>query len=357
MYTPLFSFLRAKIAVLLVTLVGSVILSSCNHDDSALLSTKEETDKRPLKFNVNFLGSWQVENSAKSAISRGTATNTLSDAIYDSFGVFASYYDTGEEYTQTQNYMYDTESGEYMDGWQTFTPFAMPPINKEMSFCSYYPYQSDEAPQPYITFNGGNRDYVGHPYFDFIIPDSVQLQPDLMVATSNMSSTDLATGSPIPLKFTHMLTAIKFVFDASIPRGYILKISINNVSKGGSFVYGRIKDGTVNDPDYSWSSVSAETKNFTLNTRLRTGTGLPVPLADDQTFLMMPQHLDQDASVTIVYDNGSRFEFTTSLAERTWEPGKIITYNVKINSLKTISLKATIEDWIVGDTYNWTSSY
>ena len=356
MYTSFFSFLKAKLVVLLVSLMGSVILSSCSHDDSTLVPEKIE-NKKPLKFKVNFLGSWQVENSAKSAFSRGIPTNTLSDAIYDSFGVFASYYDAGEELSQTQNYMYDTESGEYMDGWQTFTAFAMPPINKEMSFCSYYPYQSDEAPQPYITFNGGNRDYVGHPYFDFLIPDSVALQPDLMVATSNMSSTDLATGSPIPLKFTHMLTAIKFVFDASIPHGYILKISINNVSKGGSFVYGRIKDGTVNDPDYSWSSVSAETKNFTLNTRLRTGTGLPVPLADDQAFLMMPQHLDQDASVTIVYNNGSRFEFTTSLAERTWEPGKIITYNVKINSLKTISLKATIEDWIVGDTYDWTSSY
>ena len=356
MYTSFFSFLKAKLVVLLVSLMGSVILSSCKSDDSTLVPEKIE-NKKPLKFKVNFLGSWQVENSAKSAFSRGIPTNTLSDAIYDSFGVFASYYDTGEELSQTQNYMYDTESGEYMDGWQTFTAFAMPPINKEMSFCSYYPYQSDEAPQPYITFNGGNRDYVGHPYFDFIIPDSVQLQPDLMVATSNMSSTDLATGSPIPLKFTHMLTAIRFVFDESIPRGYIFRISINNVSKGGSFVYGRIKDGTVNDPDYSWSSVSAETKNFTLNTRLRTGTGLPVPLADDQAFLMMPQHLDQNASVTIVYDNGSRFEFTTSLAERTWEPGKIITYNVKINSLKTISLKATIEDWIVGDTYDWTSSY
>ena len=356
MYTSFFSFLKAKLVVLLVSLMGSVILSSCKSDDSTLVPEKIE-NKKPLKFKVNFLGSWQVENSAKSAFSRGIPTNTLSDAIYDSFGVFASYYDAGEELSQTQNYMYDTESGEYMDGWQTFTAFAMPPINKEMSFCSYYPYQSDEAPQPYITFNGGNRDYVGHPYFDFIIPDSVQLQPDLMVATSNMSSTDLATGSPIPLKFTHMLTAIRFVFDESIPRGYIFRISINNVSKGGSFVYGRIKDGTVNDPDYSWSSVSAETKNFTLNTRLRTGTGLPVPLADDQAFLMMPQHLDQNASVTIVYDNGSRFEFTTSLAERTWEPGKIITYNVKINSLKTISLKATIEDWIVGDTYDWTSSY
>ena len=356
MYTSFFSFFKAKLAVLLVSLMGSVILSSCKSDDSTLVPEKIE-NKKPLKFKVNFLGSWQVENSAKSAFSRGIPTNTLSDAIYDSFGVFASYYDAGEELSQTQNYMYDTESGEYMDGWQTFTAFAMPPINKEMSFCSYYPYQSDEAPQPYITFNGGNRDYVGHPYFDFIIPDSVQLQPDLMVATSNMSSTDLATGSPIPLKFTHMLTAIRFVFDESIPRGYIFRISINNVSKGGSFVYGRIKDGTVNDPDYSWSSVSAETKNFTLNTRLRTGTGLPVPLADDQAFLMMPQHLDQDASVTIVYNNGSRFEFTTSLAEKVWEPGKIITYNVKINSLKTISLKATIEDWIVGDTYDWTSSY
>lgn len=356
MYTSFFSFLRARLVVLLVSLMGSVILSSCSHDDSTLVPKKIE-NKKPLKFKVNFLGSWQVENSAKSAFSRGIPTNTLSDAIYDSFGVFASYYDTGEELSQTQNYMYDTESGEYMDGWQTFTPFAMPPINKEMSFCSYYPYQSDEAPQPYITFNGGNRDYVGHPYFDFIIPDSVQLQPDLMVATSNMSSTDLASGSPIPLKFTHMLTAIRFVFDESIPRGYIYRISINNVVKGGSFTYGRIKDGTVSDPDYSWSSVSAETKNFTLNTRLRTGTGLPVPLADDQAFLMMPQHLDHDASVTIVYDNGSRFEFTTSLAEKVWEPGKIITYKVKINSLKTISLKATIEDWIVGDTYDWTSSY
>ena len=56
MYTSFFSFLKAKLVVLLVSLMGSVILSSCNHDDSTLVPEKIE-NKKPLKFKVNFLGS------------------------------------------------------------------------------------------------------------------------------------------------------------------------------------------------------------------------------------------------------------------------------------------------------------
>lgn len=72
---------------------------------------------------------------------------------------------------------------------------------------------------------------------------------------------------------------------------------------------------------------------------------------------MMPQFLDDEATVSLTFDNGEEINFTSSLAEKHWEAGKIVTYNIKINSLYSMSLTATIEPWEDGETFNWTTSY
>jgi hypothetical protein len=330
---------REKVAVLHLAILGSVILLSCNSDDSTQLSDPSNS-KRRLEFKVNLKGSW--EKTRKSAISRGIPYNELAE----SFGVFASHYTLGEELNQTMNYMWDIESCEYMEKWQTYTSFTMPPVNKGMSFYAYYPYQSDEITPKYITFNGGDEDRVGAPYFDFSIPDDIPQQVDLMVASGQMNSTNLIAGNPIELRFSHLLTAIRFVVDESVPQGYINSISINNVSSGGTYYY----NGTT-----AWQTVNDDQKTFTLTTSLKTGICSSISLEDDEAFLMMPQYLGNEASVTVVFDNGKQYTFTTSLAEKEWQAGKIVTYNIIINSLNSMSLKASIEDWKVGDTFNWTS--
>ena len=72
---------------------------------------------------------------------------------------------------------------------------------------------------------------------------------------------------------------------------------------------------------------------------------------------MMPQSLGSNAYVGITFDNGRIYTFRKSLENVLWEPGKIVTYNIKITSLKDLTLTVTIKDWEVGDTFNWTSTF
>ena len=345
MYTTSIFSLKRTVVVLLVTLMGGVILSSCNQDEGTQLPINTIKDnKHILNFKVNLGSNWGEKTAEKKSLSRGTPY----DYIVDPFGIYGGYYNAADVNFQTMNYMWNTEGGESETGWQTAEAFTNPPMLKEMSFYAYYPYLHDEDTIRYIRFNNNDTLKVGPPFFDFVIPDSVPIQPDLMVATSQMKSDSLIKGDTIMLHFSHLLTAVRFTVDASVPKGILKEISIENVSKGGSFYY---EDGT-ND----WRALNDTLVSYTLKKEYNVG-GAKVSLDDEDAFLMMPQFLGQDAQVRIVYDNGQVFNLTSSLAEKHWEKGKIVTYNIKINSLSYMTLTATIEPWEVGDTFNWNSSY
>lgn len=340
--TSIFSFIRAKLVVLLVTFLGGVILSSCTQDESSQMPIEKE---HTIKFKVNLKSNWENYNTrVKNNKSRGLAENDFSHA----FGLFSGYYETENGSTQTMNYMYNEECGESMNSWQTVKNFFFPPVNMDMSFYAYYPYLDDDVLNPYIVFNGGNKLHQGIPYFDFVIPDDVSEQVDLMVATAEMKSDKIREEEPVNLHFCHLLTAVRFTIDKSVPVGYIRSISINHVADGGTYYY----NGTQN-----WYSVNSNYKNYTLTKDIKTGTGSNISLADEDVFIMMPQFLDDEATVSLTFDNGEEINFTSSLAEKHWEAGKIVTYNIKINSLYSMSLTATIEPWEDGETFNWTTSY
>ena len=342
MYISSFSTkIVAKVVVSLVTIFGSFVLSSCNKDDGMGMLDANKTSEsvmKPITFKVNLKSYWN--NKAES---RGVPYNTLDE----SFGVFASYHEDYERDTIRMNYMYDTESGEVLDSWQTYTTFAMPPAMKCMRFFAYYPYQADDAEVKYIRFNDGNPKKQGAPFFDFSIPDSVQLQPDLMVADCEMTSDRLIAGDTIKFTFHHLLTAVRFTVDSSVPKGRIRNITISNVISGGTYYYG----------DVPYFLPYDTLKSYSMNTDIRITATSVGKLSDNQVFLMMPQSLGADAEVGITFDNGRIYTLKKSLADVLWEAGKIVTYNIKITSLKDLTLTATIKDWEVGDTFNWTSSF
>ena len=341
MYITSICSLKRTVVVLLVTLMGGVILSSCNQDEGTLLPINLDT-KRPVQFDVNLKANWN-NKEGRSRLSRGVAA----DEFDASFGMFSGVYSNDTVDKMIMNYMYNEECGEGADGWQTVSSYNMPSVALEMSCYAYYPYQDPTAELQFLSFNGNDSLHIGAPYFDFVIPTNLADQVDLMVAQTPFTTDRLIAKEHIPLHFYHMLTAVRFTVDESVPAGYIRKISIKGVISGGQFTF----DGTR-----TWvpNNVTAE---YVLERNIRTGTGSKVLLNDDEVFLMMPQFLNDQSIVTITYDNGQVFTLPASLDGKEWSAGKIVTYNIKISSLHELTLEATIEPWEDGETFNWTSGY
>lgn len=341
MYITSICSLKRTVVVLLVTLMGGVILSSCNQDEGTQLPVNIDS-KRPVQFDVNLKANWN-NKEGRSRLSRGVAV----DEFDASFGMFSGVYANDTVDKMIMNYMYNEECGEGADGWQTVSSYNMPSVALEMSCYAYYPYQDPTEELQFLTFNGGDSLHIGAPYFDFVVPANLADQVDLMVAQTPFTTDRLIAKEHIPLHFYHMLTAVRFTVDESVPAGYIRKISIKGVISGGQFTF----DGTR-----TWvpNNVTAE---YVLERNIRTGTGSKVLLNDDEVFLMMPQFLNEQSIVTITYDNGQVFTLPASLDGKEWSAGKIVTYNIKISSLHELTLEATIEPWEDGETFNWTSGY
>lgn len=341
MYITSICSLKRTVVVLLVTLMGGVILSSCNQDEGTLLPINLDT-KRPVQFDVNLKSNWN-NKEGRSYLSRGVAA----DEFDASFGMFSGVYANDTVDKMTMNYMYNEECGEGADGWQTVSSYNMPSVGLEMSCYAYYPYQDPTETLQFLTFNENDTIHKGNPFFDFVIPANLADQVDLMVAKTPFTTDRLIAKEHIPLHFYHLLTAVRFTIDESVPEGYIRKISIEGVTSGGRYTF----DGSL---DWAPNTVLA---TYELERNIRTGTGSKVELNDDEVFLMMPQFLNDKSVVKIVFDDEQALTLTSSLDGKEWQAGKIVTYNIKINSLHRLSLEATIEPWEDGDTFNWTSGY
>ena len=190
-------------------------------------------------------------------------------------------------------------------------------------------------------------DAAGSPTIDYTIPANVADQQDFMVGWTDEDAFGAAF-DVVHMKMYHMMTAVRFTIDESVPAGYIRKITISDVADGGHFVY---------DDELTWNSVNSTLASYSLERDIRTGVGSKVELNDDEVFMMMPQFLNDKSKVTITYDNGQVFTLSSSLDGKEWERGKLVTYNIKISSLFKLSLETTIEPWVDGDTFNWTSGY
>ena len=321
--------------LLTLALAGGIItLSSCSNEEKEY---NIHSVAQPMSFEFSNVDS-RVGSASRATAESGELISSIGMSCYTGF------WDAG---TSLPNFFYNEEIAyQGSNKWQTTSSYLKPATGTKRRFFAYYPFVSPtEDVLHNLTISAA--DAAGSPTIDYTIPANVADQQDFMVGWTNEDAFG-ASFDVVQMKMYHMMTAVRFTIDESVPAGYIRKITISDVADGGHFVY---------DDELTWNSVNSTLASYSLERDIRTGVGNKVELNADEVFMMMPQYLNDKSAVTITYDNGQVFTLSSSLDGKEWERGKLVTYNIKISSLFKLSLETTIEPWVDGDTFNWTSGY
>ena len=324
-----------KYFLLTFALAGGIItLSSCSKEEK---ENNIHSVAQPMSFEFSNVDS-RVGGASRATAESGELISSIGMSCYTGF------WDAG---TSLPNFFYNEEIAyQGSNRWQTTSSYLKPATGTRRRFFAYYPFVSPtEDVLHNLTISAA--DAAGSPTIDYTIPTNVADQQDFMVGWTDEDAFGAAF-DVVHMKMYHMMTAVRFTIDESVPAGYIRKITISDVADGGHFVY---------DDELKWNSVNSTLASYSLERDIRTGVGSKVELNADEVFMMMPQYLNDKSAVTIIYDNGQVFTLSSSLDGKEWERGKLVTYNIKISSLFKLSLETTIEPWVDGDTFNWTSGY
>ncbi len=238
--------------------------------------------------------------------SKGTPTisgrsSIVNGSTIDDFGVIA--------YTSTGGlYMNDVKVTR-ANGWAPEKEYLWPGKEK-LTFSAYSPYGIVR------------EDAEGNWIVDYTTPDDVKDQTDLLWATQTT-----ADASPCHLSFNHALCAVRFVTGAKMTPCTVKNITISGIPSVGIL---DISTGT-------WSNVSAPASYSIApaNSILTPSDGgdyvtpgTPIT-AEDETFLMIPGVMPDDATITLTIDvNGKESTFTASIAGQQWPQGSIVSYRL-----------------------------
>ena len=261
----------------------------------------EGNDNRQINFSVS-VPEWKATDSlATTKTSRAMPITDTSFGTDKSFNLIADQNDGAGNY----NTLIDKESVTYTNNiWKTSNDYYWSGIaNKTISFYAYYP-----------TSISGNISHTAgsSPILSYTVPDNVSDQIDIMTATNNNVNGN--TNSSTSLTFNHIFSAVQFNIGSSgMPNGTITGIALNNILCKGTYNF----NGT-------WTQDATTKKSFSQAVSSST-TGSTVITSGATTFMMMPQTLRSDASITVTYSNGSTL--TQSIAG-TWTAGNIYTYNI-----------------------------
>ena len=183
----------------------------------------------------------------------------------------------------------------------------------------------------------------GNLQFSYQIPTSIENQRDIMVAVENVADNDAHAGTPVNLKFQHLLAAVQFkVGDMMLIK--INSLSIENV-KGGNI--------TINYGENGWTYESKTSTNYDViysnNGEPNFDTsGLPTGsyiAGNDNglTMFVMPQNIGADQKIKIAYtelatgeSETKEISFNGDLAH-SWQAGKTTTYVLNIGT--TVDIK------------------
>lgn len=313
---------------------GIITLSSCSNEEK---ENNIHSVAQPMSFEFSNVDS-RVGGASRATAESGELISSIGMSCYTGFW---------DNNTSLPDFFYNEEIVyQGSNKWQTTSSYLKPATGTKRRFFAYYPFVSPtEDVLHNLTISAA--DAAGSPTIDYTIPAKLEDQQDFMVGWTNEDAFGAAF-DVIHMKMYHMMTAVRFTIDESVPAGYIRKITISDVADGGHFVY---------DDELTWNSVNSTLASYSLERDIRTGVGSKVELNADEVFMMMPQYLNDKSAVTITYDNGQVFTLSSSLDGKEWERGKLVTYNIKISSLFKLSLETTIEPWVDGDTFNWTSGY
>lgn len=234
-----------------------------------------------------------------------------------SFGVFASIAGTGSG----PDYMYNEEVTSEND-WAPTKPYRWPGMG-QLHINAYAPYAAGPNAEG-ITSLPAVTD-TGDLMLAYKVPSSVDGQEDLMWSTPCDASE-----SPCDLTFNHALTAIRIVAGTNLTPCTVKEISIKNI----------LDAGTLNLETGEWTDTTGNASYTIAPQAVLTAAdgdkyvapGTPIAYGDN-TFILMPQKLGNDASLSVTLDiNGVSSTLEASLYGQEWLAGRILTYRLSTTS-------------------------
>ncbi|MGL6178062.1 MAG: fimbrillin family protein, partial [Tannerellaceae bacterium] len=254
-----------------------------------------------------------ISSSAKTEShlpTRGTPVTDIATS-YGAYGVFC--YIEDQQNKTTHFYMYNEEVSYSGGNWFTDETYYWPGSNYNLKFYAYAPFNNADLVLPDAT------DAVAVPKLTYTVPSLVQEQSDLLVAVTDQMSGDLK--KQVPLSFKHICTAIRFEAHEQIQSGVLQKITLKGI-------HGH---GTYDMNAHTWS-VDATTGEYTVEPRVDTGGGSSSITSGENTFMMIPQVIEEGATVEVTFkDNltGIAKTFSSTLKGE-WLIGKTVTYKISI---------------------------
>lgn len=299
-----------------------------NRSNDTVYSLTSENDNRSMYLHSRTQSNPINPFDTPKQTSRGSMIE-MSDV--DCFGLFAGLFEEQwDEEIYSSNYIYNAECNHISErSFATSASYYWPHKNQKIRFWGYAPYNHQS-----ITIS--SQDCIGSPTITYTTSEIVKNQVDLITTVSDGSKSGDGSQS---LMFNHDLTAIQFVAANDIKDGFIKSVSINGIyskatTKIGSgqwFDYGDIKNFHLDFE--SKIDVSGVNKNADI-------------AVDDNTFLLLPQVLPEDAEIVVEFIDITNTTRTlrASISGTEWMRGTIVTYYISSNSILYTPIISLSED-------------
>jgi hypothetical protein len=306
---------------LYLLLIVSLCICSCTSENSIF----DNDNTKLLNFSVS-IPEWKNNDSTSNSKTRATPISGSSFDKTSSFNIIADAYDGKSSYST----IIKDEAVSYINHmWQTTAPHYWPgAATKTVSFYAYYPTSIYSS----ITHTAGSA-----PTFSYTVPDKASDQIDIITATEKNISGN--TNASTPLAFSHIFAAVKFAVGTNgLPSGTVKSITISGINNSGTYTFGS-----------GWT-LGSTTSSFTVSpSTVITGSAGANITSDAFTMMMIPQNFS-NATITLVYSNGTTFSTTISGA---WNAGSSYTYNIS----KTVTFNYNYTGAVQTFTAPYTGTY
>ena len=252
-------------------------------------------------------------------VTRSVPVTSLS--TYGFFHVLA-YWKKGGTLVEEQFYMDEdvTEQGNNL--WSSANTYYWPGTGHTFQFYAWAPANATNLLTPSSPTSTT---------LEYIVPDDVSEQKDILVATPD--ETPGNHNSTLPLSFRHICTAVKFTTGSQMQPGTIKNVALKGVRNSGTYDMATdcwTLDATTGDFSQSLKKIMSGSE--TSGSEITTEKG---------TFMMLPQTLPENAMIEVVFNDGTtgtERTFTAPVADTEWPQGKTVTYRLSISPEYNMSI-------------------
>ena len=249
-------------------------------------------------------------SGGRQAVTR--ATPVAEENFYDAFHVLA-YWKKGGSLVEEQFYMDEDVSEKGNNLWSAANTYYWPGDGHSLQFYAWAPEDAFTA-----TPQGPTETTL-----EYTVPSDVSGQNDLVVTTTGELNGN--SNTVVPLTFRHICTAVRFETGSQMQAGTISSVTLKGIKKNGTHDMATKTWGlTENTDDFTQELNHATTGTETAGSEVTSAA---------QTFMMLPQTLSDEATVEVVFVDGTtdtERTLSASIAGMDWPQGTTVTYRISI---------------------------